>query len=350
MSRHVSQSVIFAVVALSVGSADIACAFPFTEHFNQAAGVSIPGLAPDSTVQARTWQKSGLTNAFPIVANGDGTVRFGPAPNAALALDIRSGGSFVKPSVMTISATFDSESITDTDPVLGPFGRRGVYVGFWGALPNAEDANSGVRAGVAVDPDDGTLRLVTTGAVGQLAIPTVVDTLAYTGGTWDPLAFHTLSYGIDTTTGDLSNVLFDSQPYDFVPTAIFDNTTTNFAGFGFSNNVAGGFFDAAEFKLSAIQPGTCDVNGDSVCNSADFDTIVSHMFTSGGLAQGDVTGDGLINIDDFRRFKDDESRVLSGAGGGSLSTAVPEPTSMLLIGVWGIFLIPLFRRKKQCVN
>ncbi|MBX3433678.1 MAG: hypothetical protein KF847_10190 [Pirellulales bacterium] len=82
----------------------------------------------------------------------------------------------------------------------------------------------------------------------------------------------------------------------------------------------------------------CDVNNDGLCNSVDFGIIRDHMFTAGTKAQGDVSGDGFIDLIDFRLFKDDPNRVVGGAS-MLTSAAVPEPTGLLCFGFLSLALL-----------
>jgi Dockerin type I domain/PEP-CTERM motif len=78
-----------------------------------------------------------------------------------------------------------------------------------------------------------------------------------------------------------------------------------------------------------------DTNGDGIVNSADLATLQANMgqtFTgiySRGYSIGDFNGDGVVNTDDFALFQLGVAEYNS----THTSLAVPEPTSMALIGL-----------------
>jgi len=81
-----------------------------------------------------------------------------------------------------------------------------------------------------------------------------------------------------------------------------------------------------------------DVNGDGVVDTADFG-IVAFNFGQTGLTrgQGDLNTDTNVNEADF-------GIVAANQGGGVVATAVPEPTSLLVMGLGGLALI---RQRRQ---
>jgi hypothetical protein len=71
-----------------------------------------------------------------------------------------------------------------------------------------------------------------------------------------------------------------------------------------------------------------DVNGDDLVNSDDYDIIKANFFmTNATRAQGDLTGNGTVNLDDFAAWR--KVVPASIAAGGS----VPEPTGAVLMGI-----------------
>lgn len=72
-----------------------------------------------------------------------------------------------------------------------------------------------------------------------------------------------------------------------------------------------------------------DVTGDGLVNNNDFDVILGAMFTNVSMrTQGDLTGDGFVDFADYRVWKDTPK---SGVGAGEV--AVPEPSSLALMGL-----------------
>jgi uncharacterized repeat protein (TIGR03803 family) len=85
-----------------------------------------------------------------------------------------------------------------------------------------------------------------------------------------------------------------------------------------------------------VLPG--DANGDGTVNGADLNTVLSNYNQSGmDLAHGDFNGDGTVNGADL-------NTVLSNYNQSAAATAaVPEPTSPILLGIvgaWLLFSIP----------
>ena len=73
----------------------------------------------------------------------------------------------------------------------------------------------------------------------------------------------------------------------------------------------------------------CDFDGDGDCDSVDFGILRDNMYTAGTFAEGDVTGNGFIDLADYRFFKDDPNRVVGVISGASAANfAVPEPCGL----------------------
>lgn len=111
---------------------------------------------------------------------------------------------------------------------------------------------------------------------------------------------------------------------------------TNINHVGFSrdtaNNAAAGPDIAAElvsFKLeTSVTPG--DVTGDGLVNIDDFNIIKANFFNTGMTRmQGDLNGGGVVDFADFRQWK-----VNAGAAFASVSLgAVPEPHTLAMVGL-----------------
>jgi hypothetical protein len=83
-----------------------------------------------------------------------------------------------------------------------------------------------------------------------------------------------------------------------------------------------------------------DVNGDLAIDALDFNIIRDHLYQNTTLrSQGDLTGDGIVNLLDFRQWKSHAS----GAGLGSL-TLVPEPATLWLFAVTAACVAAVRRR------
>jgi len=80
-----------------------------------------------------------------------------------------------------------------------------------------------------------------------------------------------------------------------------------------------------------------DLNGDSQIDLTDYQSLLANIHTSiagltriAGLRKGDITGDGLVNYDDFSAFRT-AYNLAHGAGAFELMAAsVPEPGSLAL--------------------
>jgi hypothetical protein len=74
-----------------------------------------------------------------------------------------------------------------------------------------------------------------------------------------------------------------------------------------------------------------DVNGSGIADASDYQVIRNHFNTSGASrAQGDLSGDGRVNLVDFRLWKENRA---AGAGGlfDESFGAVPEPSAGLML-------------------
>ena len=76
----------------------------------------------------------------------------------------------------------------------------------------------------------------------------------------------------------------------------------------------------------------CDVNGNGVCNSSDVKIISDHMYLAGAYEDGDLDGSGLVDVADYRLFKDHPNRVV-GFDPPESAAGVPEPAGVVLCGV-----------------
>lgn len=89
-----------------------------------------------------------------------------------------------------------------------------------------------------------------------------------------------------------------------------------------------------------------DVNGDEVADILDFNIIRDNFQEPGTRAEGDLNGSGLIDLADFRRWK---NAVYPGGSASGMGAAVPEPTSavLILLGALGFLSSSARRRFRQ---
>ncbi|WP_197525607.1 PEP-CTERM sorting domain-containing protein [Pseudobythopirellula maris] len=122
----------------------------------------------------------------------------------------------------------------------------------------------------------------------------------------------------------------------------FDVTSVEFNPL-VTNSWAG--IDNVVLEIMGVAPG--DFNGDGAVDTADY-TIVnnSQQLSTPYSAMGEITGDGIVNLNDFRAFKNlyAASNSQSGAEGGT----VPEPASLLLAvgGLMGLAFVGRSRAAK----
>ena len=93
--------------------------------------------------------------------------------------------------------------------------------------------------------------------------------------------------------------------------------------------------DNVVFELVGLIPG--DLNGDGVVNTADASNLTPNLQRYTPFeAEGELTGDNVVNLNDFRALK---TLIAAGSGSGGLAGAgsvVPEPSSLaLLVAMFG---------------
>ena len=84
-----------------------------------------------------------------------------------------------------------------------------------------------------------------------------------------------------------------------------------------------------------------DVDSDGDVDAVDYATIRDNMNSvAGGRDDGDLTADGLVNLDDFAEWRANAPpAVLASLG------FVPEPSSLMLLGLAGLFGLGRSRRR-----
>jgi hypothetical protein len=82
-----------------------------------------------------------------------------------------------------------------------------------------------------------------------------------------------------------------------------------------------------------------DVNGDTNVNVADVEIIAANFRLNASLrSMGDLTGNGFVDLLDFRNWKSNFPGAFPASASGSSSPAVPEPATVLgaIVGLLGI--------------
>jgi len=237
MNRYFNHA-LAATLGLSFAAASAQAAVIVADDFETTDGtvgrtpedINLPGNTYGLGGAAGTFTGSTRTtdplNGSNSIASLDTAVR--------LFVDISSGGSYTKPTEIAISARLNLTADPDTGTTwvaTSNDGQHGLGLGFDGALSGGGNAFDGF-IGITFN-EDGDLTLVNNGTVVESVSITGFDTSSPAGttDTSDIDDWHTLTYTIDTATGDIvGDVVFDTFTHDFAATNIFTDAETNFAG------------------------------------------------------------------------------------------------------------------------
>lgn len=205
-------------------------------------GVSTTGRAPNlANLPGGTWaQATSQTTLFTTTTPGYGNPLVGAFQQAqsASAVSISSAGSYVKPSTFTIQADLSPKNID------GPASQgRGIALGFYSQLNVGAQFSQANFTGLVLD-QAGNLNLVQDpNQIGFFGPGSFLGTpVAYAGGTFDPNAFYTLRYDVNTATGAISNIRLSGSTADYsslFATTLFTNAATAFAG-SYGSSAVGG--------------------------------------------------------------------------------------------------------------
>lgn len=233
------------------------------DQFDGINGNGVNGRTADTVnLPGGHWTTNGV---FPVVittsvGNPGSSMSIGPQSTALLP--IGSAGNYTKPSVMIIQADISLGSISGADM---PF--RGVALGFDSAGSVTSPDNGNGFDGVLIDPN-GNLDLLTNGNTTSSLLPYNAAIL----GAFNSSTFYTLSYEVNTATGDLTNIyLSDLEGSEILADAgtnEFTDFETDFAGIQSSGNGGGQAAYVDNFIVEVPEPA-------SLC-----------LFAIGGLALG----------------------------------------------------------------
>ena len=227
-----------------------------SDGFSGTSGATVNGRTPDGVdLPGSTWQV-GQQNAGGTSPMAIDTSVGNPAPsvstnyNDAAGISIASANGYTEPSELTISADLTIGTIHGGGLSYNTYGEG---LGFWGTVPtNGQNSFTGFT-GIALDPygdltfiNNGTASTVTAAAPSSATISN-----GYITG------FNTLTYTVDTTTGTITQLVFDGTNLtsDFSSAVASQAGAPTFAGFysdePYTTN-ATGYVD--NFSVSTTSP------------------------------------------------------------------------------------------------
>ena len=214
-----------------------------------------------------------------------------------------------------------------------------------------------VAATFKIDRGSSTLALVNVwGLVGS------VDSWTDAGTSWD----NAPGNETNSSTGMLAGSVYGGVPLGsflhdtpttltFSNDALVDYINSERTDNGGDNNITivltslanSGFFYNEEDVLSKagrlqlVDNLLGDFDKDGNITTLDYDILKANWLTTGNEfnENGEVTDDGVVNIDDFARFKEE----LFPGPASALASAVPEPSMLLLI----LTIIPAWRIRSR---
>jgi T5SS/PEP-CTERM-associated repeat protein len=260
-------------------------------------------------VVAGGFSSGGLTN------NGD-----------VVAIDTTIGGPVVNNSNLTVVGTVDFNGFVSGP---GNFFGPGTANFNGGIAPGASPADVSFEGNIALAPAN-TLFIDLGGrTAGSQYDQLLVAGQASLGGTLDV-----------TLINNFMPALNDQ--FDIITFASHTGGFAAYSGLDVGGHLAlKPSLTATSFLLTARPAIDGDINLDGAVNIFDINSVSANWNTAGPA--GDANGDGIVNIFDINLI----SANWGATGGGGL-TAVPEPTSLvLLVTAIGSVLLAPFRRKKQ---
>jgi hypothetical protein len=200
----------------------------YYDSFTAADGPNLIDRAPDTSngVAGATW--AGPTTVWQQEISSNRALL---GADTHVSLDIASSGGFAQPEIIRVSAIMNLGNTAGPTSPDNNETQRGVGLGFYESILSVA-TNSDFRG--LVLGTDGRLVLARAGANGSAR----AGFLAEIATGIDTSVDHTVSYDINTTTGDISNILLDGVLQADVATTIF-NADVNRVGF-FASSTSGG--------------------------------------------------------------------------------------------------------------
>lgn len=327
------SAIVFAVLA---GVSLIRC------RARRAASAAVLAAAVGSLAATST-QAAITVTADPAVPVGASVVTVDPTTAPT-------GGNIGLADVRMIRQTFKNPTTFDVGTIVTAFDVTGGVGGFQISFYEVENVNADNWAGTGVaampihslafpgnlpgttnrlqfnlsGPDVFTLPARNTGSQGYAAVFQTVDQVS------NPGQFrHTNTAASDT------DLYLDGRHYTHT-------------GAAESNGVR----DLGLWLLGPDpnQPAPGDVNGIDGVTIADLEIIAANFRKNGNRSQGDLTGDGFVDIFDFRDWKSHYPGANSGTGGLAEFEAllgVPEPSTLLMAASSMGICCGAIRRRRQ---
>jgi hypothetical protein len=257
---------------------------------------TVVGRTPEvATVLGRAFQKA-PTNTTNATSVSGGFARL--TANIGVAVDIRSGTGYTKPTEMNLALTFNGGTLGNNTPARPA---RGGYLGFWSSLPTSGNEPGANMRGIFVNPENGQLQLWNGSATPTVAAS---QSLAYQGTWVGGTQPHILSYTVNTVTGNISNCVLDGVGYPWAATTIFTDANTAFAGFGCTGSATSQFGNFDRFNLTSKSEQIVTFNplptkqvGDAdFAPGATSSSNLAPTYTSSNQAVATITSGGLIHV------------------------------------------------------
>jgi hypothetical protein len=261
----VAAGCVAAVLAMSL-AAHAETIIVFDTFTGAGNGAQLTGRTPsDGNLPGGTWQTKGGAALPPSMLSTTTAVFGDPIPgvfgngNNSSAIPL-SGGSYTPPALMRIRADikmappgFDA---TSGSAAAG----RGMALGFYNTSTVVGQFSQNNFTGLVLDAN-GNLNLVQDpNNTGFFGAGSFLGTPVAYGGTWNPAAFVTLSYTVDTSTGGLSDITLGGSSADyssFYNTSLFSATATASAGMYQSADASPRYSALDNFQVTAVpEPGS----------------------------------------------------------------------------------------------
>jgi hypothetical protein len=175
------------------------------DRFTGADGTVITSHKPDtdlpgsSYIGTNTGGSSGTGSEAPLIENrqlqADGT------SSAAISISSNSSANYNKPTTLTISA-----KLTETGIASNTTFSRGIGLGFYSVAPNGKDYPIDNFTGVILNSQNGNLELFYPGGDTLTANHPFIAYDASQLGPFSANGTYTLSYTINTSTGEITSI------------------------------------------------------------------------------------------------------------------------------------------------